>query len=593
MYQNYYAKHEKRKRPYLNKRVSDVFCVTGVRFTIWQEHCLECGAPECYIECGNYLSRRDGRCQLFANSISVFNEKVAIGGKGAHLRYRKWGNLMTTIYPEFITLKVYKCISQMFSLQAIFKRALTHLPITQNAKWKIIHLWDRKLGRGYGEHLKSNGKAVPDAFIFHGYSYNNFNYNLLVEIYDRGDFKCKISIPIEPGENLHILSVDNLTSDAWKYKNFLKVYPENDIAADIEIYWCDFVKGHFVNAKPSDKVKCVVWDLDNTIWDGVPAEFTNGQKTQLRPQVKDIIDNLDKRGILQSVASKNDYEFAWNTLVECGIADYFLCPQINWGAKSNSLRVIAKQLDIGLDSFALVDDSPFEREEVQYVYPQIRVFDPKNIQEMISSEAFDVPITSEAKNRRKMYQAEFVRSEYRSLTNVDNILFIKECQLVATPLRLNNESTIQRCYELVQRTNQLNSSGTKYKQDVFISMLNDDNYENIAFKFSDKFGEYGISCYIRFHFDERSVTIDEFAMSCRVARKFIENAILIFLLHYCEVNKGFFKIVKTEKNTLLRESLREMGCSWIEDSEKEIIYSFDENVTNHDIIMIRELEEKI
>jgi HAD superfamily phosphatase (TIGR01681 family) len=98
-------------------------------------------------------------------------------------------------------------------------------------------------------------------------------------------------------------------------------------------------------AKKPKGVKCVVWDLDHTVWDGILLE---DERVELRPGVLDIIRTLDERGILQSVASKNDHDRAMARLEALGIAEFFLHPQINWSAKGQNVEAIAKALKIGI-----------------------------------------------------------------------------------------------------------------------------------------------------------------------------------------------------------------------------------------------------
>ena len=108
-------------------------------------------------------------------------------------------------------------------------------------------------------------------------------------------------------------------------------------------------------------VKCVVWDLDNTVWDGVLLE---DERVSLKTSVPNIIRTLDRRGILQSVASKNNPATAMAKLQEFGLADHFLYPQISWNSKATSIQSIVSSINIGIDSVAFIDDQPFEREEV-------------------------------------------------------------------------------------------------------------------------------------------------------------------------------------------------------------------------------------
>lgn len=142
----------------------------------------------------------------------------------------------------------------------------------------------------------------------------------------------------------------------------------------------DFVKEHRVPTMSDNKsqgelpaargagIKCLVWDLDNTLWQGILIE-DGPQKVRVRTEVVDIIKEADERGILNSIASKNNHEEAMSVLRAYGLEEFFLYPQIRWQPKSKSLLEIARLLNIGVDSLALVDDQVFEREEVRSVLP--------------------------------------------------------------------------------------------------------------------------------------------------------------------------------------------------------------------------------
>jgi len=127
-------------------------------------------------------------------------------------------------------------------------------------------------------------------------------------------------------------------------------------------------------------IKCVVWDLDNTLWKGVLLEDEN---VELRPEVCRIIKALDERGILHSVASKNDYLYATAKLKEFGLLEYFLYPQISWNTKVKGIETIAASLNIGLDSIALIDDQAFERDEVTHTLPMIMCLDAANLDHVL------------------------------------------------------------------------------------------------------------------------------------------------------------------------------------------------------------------
>src|SRR5215467_10763890 len=132
-------------------------------------------------------------------------------------------------------------------------------------------------------------------------------------------------------------------------------------------------------------IKCVVWDLDNTVWDGILLE---DESVTLRPHVVDILKTLDERGILHSIASRNDHNTALAKLQEFGIDEYFLYPQINWNSKASSVGQIAKDINIGIDTLAFIDDQPFEREEVAFSIPDVMCIDAAEMKTLLDRPEF-------------------------------------------------------------------------------------------------------------------------------------------------------------------------------------------------------------
>src|SRR5437868_3684554 len=114
-------------------------------------------------------------------------------------------------------------------------------------------------------------------------------------------------------------------------------------------------------------IKCVVWDLDNTLLEGVAAEGEPDGSAPPNAQMLDVISKLEAKGIVNSVASRNDPSMRDRLLSHPLLAGKFVAPQVSWEPKSAAVRRIAESLNIGLDTLAFVDDSPFERAEVQYM----------------------------------------------------------------------------------------------------------------------------------------------------------------------------------------------------------------------------------
>jgi FkbH-like protein len=151
------------------------------------------------------------------------------------------------------------------------------------------------------------------------------------------------------------------------------------------------------------KIKCVVWDLDNTLWDGVLLE---DKCVKLKNNVVDIIKALDERGILNSIASKNDYDLAMDKLKEFHMDKYFIYPKINWNVKSESIRSIAEEINIGIDTFAFIDDQDYELAEVSYAFPQVLCLNVSCLHSILNMNEFTPEfITQDTRMRREMYQS--------------------------------------------------------------------------------------------------------------------------------------------------------------------------------------------
>ena len=273
----------------------------------------------------------------------------------------------------------------------------------------------------------------------------------------------------------------------------------------------------------SDSIKCVVWDLDNTLWQGVLLEDEN---VYLRQHVVEIIRTLDKRGILQAIASKNDYDKAIQKLEEFGIREFFLYPQINWNSKASSIELIAKSLNIGLDTFALIDDEPFEREEVNFSLPLVLCLDAASLDRLLEMPRLNPRfVTEDSKNRRVMYlndvkrkqvEAEFVGPQEEFLATLEMVLSI-------TPAA---EHDLMRAEELTRRTNQLNTTGRTYSYDELNYFRQSRQHKLWIAGLEDKFGTYGKIGLALIECQAPYWTINLLLMSCRVMSRGVGNVLI-------------------------------------------------------------------
>ena len=584
MYQFYYADQKQTwERGLCKENIRERFHITAIRPAMWEEHCLECSAPACFESCAHYQSRSDGRCKRFENGLHTFADERACCGQGAHVKFRKWGNMMTVLFPAMLDEAQYAALWKKNESLGKFLGGVEHSHLPQALRWQGIRVPEYIRRRNLRKLQGMDNHA--DAFLFQGYSYLSESYRLIIEIYEDHDSVWKTSITIQPGENLAI--VLSLADACSKPGNLVKVYPENNVEAELDILWCDFVRGVPAAAEqPAAKVKCMAWDLDNTLWNGTLIETEDPAALALNSRVLETMEELDRRGIIQSVASKNDFEPAMDVLRSLGIADYFLYPQISWVPKSTSIAQIAKSLNIGIDTLALIDDSAFERHQVHSEWPQVRTYDVTDLPGLLERTEFDVPVTAESRQRREMYRAEEQRNTLMQAEHTDILAFLRQCNLKLHIFSPTTEEEKLRCYELILRTNQLNMSGRKYSAEEFDEVLARRGHTNFAFSCEDDFGTYGIVGFGQYHVDHGVIIFTEFAMSCRVAGKFVESALFSYLLKSEGCQIGSFSVLKTKKNALLRRTLEQIGFTSIIEDQLSVSYSYTEKLVNAKIVTV-------
>jgi FkbH-like protein len=235
-------------------------------------------------------------------------------------------------------------------------------------------------------------------------------------------------------------------------------------------------------------VKCVVWDLDDTLWDGTLLE---GDEIRVPDVNRTLVRTLDEHGILQSVASRNDPGPVDDRLRELGLDEYFLYPQVGWSAKSASLRNVVRELNIAADSVLFVDDSDFERAEVARELPEVRCVTRQELHAMVAAgRVLPRQVTPDARWRREMYQAESRRRSHEESFEGPAEEFL--CSLDMT-LRVRTATTadLARAAELTQRTHQLNTTGITYDQEQLAGLVEDPGHRVLVAELDDRFGTYG------------------------------------------------------------------------------------------------------
>lgn len=562
----------------------------------WQEHCVECAVPECYKVCSLYVARRDGSCARFENGIYPNLNYSGLYPFGAEIRFRRWGKLesMLGLYGA-VTPRQMRICDFFDRILLSFIRPVSSLLRRISPNYRLMSLYAGFRHRVFK--AMTHRKGVFDEFVVEVWNLQSEPVRLEIECVQNGP-KFRTSVLLQPGKNIHKIPVESMNIDlesrsrGYQANGYVRVYMENDAEAHLVFTWLDFVRyagnskeipksastqSAAPSAKPAEKVKCVIWDLDNTVWDGILGE-RNPEEVSIRPLVKETMLALDSMGILQSIASKNDRDDAWRVLERLGISHLFLYPQINWQPKSGNIQAIVKVLNIGVDACAFVDDSPFERAEVSGGLPGIRVYAETALAGLLARPEFHITVTEESKQRRLFYEAEAKRKQLGEAHANDYETFLGSCNMVARVFSPTTPAHAERSLELLQRTNQLNLSSHRYEREEFQQLLRDQGALCICTACGDRFGDYGIVGFASFTQSNDQLILRDFVMSCRIAQKKVENAWFNWLIGVARA-AGYPKIlaryVKTARNHVLLDALREVGFTDAEDQGNCLLLELD------------------
>ena len=263
----------------------------------------------------------------------------------------------------------------------------------------------------------------------------------------------------------------------------------------------------------STPVKCVVWDLDNTVWRGVLLE---DKDVQLDEGVREVMLGLDERGILNSVASRNDPPLALAKLKEFGLSELLVAPQVGWNAKAHSVARLSSRLGIGIDAIAFVDDDPFERAQVSSELPEVRCFAPSEVEGLLRRPEFSPSvITDEARRRRAMYQASAQRDADEEAFVGPKEEFLAGLGMVCE-INLATESDLERAEELTVRTHQLNTTGIVFSAEELRRLIGSDRHLVLVARLADRYGSYGTVGLAVVEREDGFWRLPLLLMSCRV-----------------------------------------------------------------------------
>jgi FkbH-like protein len=342
--------------------------------------------------------------------------------------------------------------------------------------------------------------------------------------------------------------------------------------------------GRLIGARQGRSYKCLVLDLDNTLWGGVIGDdgldgIVLGQGSALGEgfsAVQDYAKDLARRGIILAVSSKNDEANALEpfekhpemVLRRGDIA----CFRANWDDKAANIRAVAAELNIGLDSLVFLDDNPFERNLVREQLPMVAVpevpdDDPALVPGVLADAGYfeSLAMTAEDRERTAQYQENRARDQLKATaTDLDGYLRALDMKMVWN--RFDSVGQ-QRVVQLINKTNQFNLTTRRHDEAEVAAIMADPKSFGLQIRLLDRFGDNGIiAIVIGRMLKPGAVTIDTWLMSCRVLGRQVEPTTLNLVAAQARAlgaTKLIGDYIPTKKNGMVRDHYAKLGFTVI------------------------------
>ena len=391
-------------------------------------------------------------------------------------------------------------------------------------------------------------------------------------------------------ENLIQFSKNNQSIYLYNFNQFVTKYGEQNVfdykqyfLGDVKIstnYIPSFANELMGYVKPTLGLnkKCIVLDLDNTLWGGIVGEDGyNGISLGDTPSGKAFVEfqkillSLHQRGIILAINSKNNPVDAMEVIKNHPNMilreENFACIKINWNDKLSNMQEIANELNIGLESIVFFDDDPMNRELIRSTIPEVLTpelsKDPSQFPlVLLNLNDFDVlKITGEDSKRGEMYQQQRKRTELSQKTkNLDD--FLNQLD-IKVKIKTASEFTLPRISQLTLKTNQFNLTTKRYQEEEIRNFINSPDKVVACAQVTDKFGDNGITgVYIINKDSNEEWSIDTMLLSCRIMGRGVEEGMLDHIIQEAR-NVGVTRIkanyIPTKKNKPAENFLPNFG----------------------------------
>ena len=326
--------------------------------------------------------------------------------------------------------------------------------------------------------------------------------------------------------------------------------------------------------------KCVILDLDNTLWGGVIGddgmagiEIGELGKGHVFTNLQRWLRQLKEYGVILAVCSKNDEDtakepFEKHEEMVLSLSDISIFVA-NWNDKASNVKLIQESLNIGMDSIVFLDDNPFERNLVKEKFPEIEApelpEDPALWLAFLQRQNYfdTASYTGEGSDRTKLYQAEYERKKLeQNFGSIDDYL---QSLMMVGDARLFEPIKYPRISQLTQRSNQFNLRTVRYTEDEIQRIAEDGRYIALYYTLRDRFGDHGlVSVVILEKLSAEELFVDTWLMSCRVLKRGMEEFIINHMARTAA--EGGFRTIFSEylptaKNRMVKDVYEAMGFS--------------------------------
>ena len=344
--------------------------------------------------------------------------------------------------------------------------------------------------------------------------------------------------------------------------------------------------------------KVLICDLDHTLWGGIIGddgiegiELGGSTIGQAFVKLQKTIKALKDRGVILCLCSKNEESIAMEAIEnhpEMVLRkDDFVAWKINWNPKSENIKQLSEELNLGLDSFVFIDDNPAEIEIVNQYVPSVATItmdgDPCEFAERIANSYYFEPRTLTAEDSKKtgQYQQEYQRKSLQnSSMNMDE--YLKSLEMTGS-IQAFQKIDVPRISQLINKSNQFNFTTIRRSEAEVTELMESDKFSPFTIRLQDKFGDYGLISVVicKDLPEEDAIAIDTWIMSCRVLKREVEHLALNKMVEIAQ-SMGRSKVrglyYPTKKNIIVKNLYPELGFETIKSNEDETI--FEMNITD-------------